>query len=253
MESLSFDSYSYRHLLKAGLDSGYRFLPFDATTLHTAERTCLLRHDIDADMEAALRMARMEAELGVLATYFFMLRSPMYNLFGRANWRMAREIISLGHYAGLHFDQGFRPGEHLDWRAWIALEADILQKTLNVPVKAVSFHQPGPEVLNGKIDTGHLINTYSKEHLPGFEYLSDSNREWRASNPLQVFREGRIDRLQLLIHPMWWIHEKSRTTADVWNAVIIGNFERSQIQLLETERGYGPKRRMMLSGGEDDQ
>lgn len=35
----------------------------------------------------------------------FMLRSPVYNLFSRANWHMASEILSYGHYAGLHFDQ----------------------------------------------------------------------------------------------------------------------------------------------------
>lgn len=251
MKELNFSVDDYHRLVQAGLESGYRFLPFDAAVSNTAEPVCLLRHDIDADVEAALRMANIEAAAGVRATYFFMLRSPIYNLFARENWRMACEIIALGHHAGLHFDGGFDAGDHFGPAGWIALEAEFLSRGLNTPINVVSFHQPSQEVLDEKIDTGRLINTYSKRHLVGFHYLSDSNRQWHAQNPLEIFRARSIDRLHLLIHPMWWMHGDKQRTSDVWNAVILGNLERSQKQLLETERAYGAKRRFVLDGGAD--
>ena len=40
----------------------------------------ILRHDVDLSLDAALRMAELEAEAGAAATYFLMTRSEFYNL-----------------------------------------------------------------------------------------------------------------------------------------------------------------------------
>ena len=52
-------------------------------------------------------MAKIEHKFGVKATYFFMLRSPFYNIFTRANNEAVKEIIKLGHNIGLHYDEGY--------------------------------------------------------------------------------------------------------------------------------------------------
>ncbi len=56
----------------------------------------VLRHDVDQHPASALRMARIEAELGVLSTWYF-------------RWRTARPgvveaIHSQGHSVGLHYE-----------------------------------------------------------------------------------------------------------------------------------------------------
>jgi len=97
-----FSPEGYKEMLKAALASGYNFLSFSDTARFTAEKVCLLRHDIDADLEAARDMALMESRVGVRATYFLMLRSPIYNLFGRANSQFVHQIIAARTLAGAY-------------------------------------------------------------------------------------------------------------------------------------------------------
>lgn len=237
-------------MIATGLHCGYRFLAFDDPERHSSARVCLLRHDVDADMHAAARMAEIEAEIGVRSTYFLMVRSPLYNLFSRANQELASFIVQQGHFIGVHYDQAGAP-KHLTGRESILFEAAMLARTLDVRISVVSFHQPGADVLRGEVDTGHLVNTYSKSDLHGFCYISDSNRQWRSHDPAKVFRDQEVARLHLLVHPMWWMHGDRRSTEEVWDAVLLGNFERAQTQLLATERAYGAKRRILVETDPD--
>jgi hypothetical protein len=229
----SFTRAGYRALLETALASGYQFCPFDDPDSIAADRACFLRHDVDADPGAALELARLEHGLGVEATYFFMLRSPLYNLFGRENDGIVREILSLGHRLGLHQDVAFRPDGRTP-QEWMELERELLERTFGVSVAAVSIHQPaGPVELHG------VVNTYD---LPGFEYVSDSNMAAREPSLWQLLRETRPPRLQLLIHPMWWIGDDPASTEMLWERAILANWERAQRQLLATERAYGEPR-----------
>jgi hypothetical protein len=248
---------SYGSLLAGLRDAGYRFIPFHRDLWEHENpspdmKLCLLRHDIDTDLGAALSMARVENDLNVAATYFVMTRSPLYNLFSRCNHQHVREILAQGHHLGLHFDHGFDAGLQRSAVDQIDLEARFLEDLFEVGVSAVSFHQPGAAVLQGELSTGHRVNTYSKAQLKDFHYLSDSNRVFA---PLDTASTGpdRIESwiraaapwIQILIHPMWWVYQES-STEQVWNRVIESNFERTQQQLLQTERAYGARRRIQL-------
>ncbi len=244
---------NYSEMLENALKFNYKFILFDQARLnYTKERLCLLRHDIDADLDAAYKMAKVEAELGIRATYFLMTRSPVYNLSARFNHQLVQNIISLGHGIGLHYDQGFLPGIHKSEEEWISLESEWLQNVFNVSIDVVSFHQPGPAVLQGNVDTGKRINTYNTEHLSGYKYFSDSNRQFSLiksvngdKSIVDAFENVYPNSFQLLIHPIWWVYE-DKTTEEVWNRVIENNFEMSQKQYIETERAYGCKRALTL-------
>lgn len=243
----------YRAMLSNGLQAGYRFILFNEIPGHADHsKLCLVRHDIDVDMWAALEMAKAEASLGIRSTYFIMTRSPVYNLFARHNHSMVQEIIALGHGIGLHYDQAFNPGAHKPESGWISYEAALLEETFNVTVPVVSFHQPGPAVLQGKVETGSRINTYNPSHLPGFRYFSDSNRQFALLSSFEKertiadsFENIQPNSFQLLIHPMWWVYEDA-TTDEVWDKAIENNFEMSQQQILNTERAYGSRRTLTL-------
>ena len=85
----------------------------------------LWRHDVDISVHRALALARIEADLGVRATYFFTLHSSFYNLLEPAVAARARELLALGHWLGVHFDVAAYDGDleqHVDaeggcWRA----------------------------------------------------------------------------------------------------------------------------------------
>lgn len=240
----------YREILANGLEAGFQFLSYDPEFFgSTNGPECLLRHDIDADMIAALKMAEVEADLGVAATYFFMIRSPIYNLFGRENNEIAQQILSLGHYIGLHYDQGYDALRTLspdETAENIEREAEWMESEFGSQVKAVSFHQPGAVVLEGGISTGKRINTYDKQALADYIYFSDSNRQFALVKPdatgySTALKDQAPKNVQLLIHPMWWVYEDT-STGEVWQRALTTNFEIMQRQLLATERAYGSKR-----------
>lgn len=241
-------------MLAHALKIGYQFVLFnEINKVCGHEKICLLRHDVDADLRAALEMAKVEAKIGTRATYFIMTRSPVYNLSARHNHVMVQEIIALGHGIGLHYDQGFNPGKHKTERDWITLESEWIERCFDIKIEVVSFHQPSAAVLQGKVDTGDRINTYNSAQLPGFQYYSDSNRRFALLSSFKKectiadsFENIQPTSFQLLIHPMWWVYEDA-TTYDVWNRVIVNNFEMSQNQFIETERAYGSRRHLTLN------
>ena len=75
--SCAFDLEHYRELLEAAQAGGYRFAFFDGSP---QPGDLLLRHDVDLSLDAALRMAEVEAAAGARATYFLMTGSVFYNL-----------------------------------------------------------------------------------------------------------------------------------------------------------------------------
>ncbi|WP_448208560.1 hypothetical protein [Azospirillum sp. sgz302134] len=229
----------YAAILRAGLDAGYRFAGFDelAQVRGLSTPACLLRHDCDNDLVAALRMARVEAEAGVHSTWFVMPRSALYNLFSPPNAAIVREILALGHRLALHFDElPFRDATPEVLAAQVERERCWLAEEFGHPVCAVSFHQPSRRVLDNAIILA-CLNTYDRKDMDGFHYLSDSNMNWREGCPGDLFRERRHPKLQLLVHPEWWT-DGQMSQADKWRAMLADNFGLMQRSLLEREATY---------------
>ncbi|WP_417820426.1 hypothetical protein [Terasakiella sp.] len=256
--TIDFSLNGYRQLLETLLQDGFEFIAFDKTAIKQSRKRvdkkyCLLRHDIDADLSAALKLAEVEEDLGVQATYFLMLRSPVYNLLGRHNSQCVEDILKKGHWIGLHYDQGFD-----DLRQWdqektihaIDIESRFIEKQFNIDVTAVSFHQPTIAVLQGGVQTGLRINTYDKNALSGFEYFSDSNRQFGLLEEGKLSDGSLLSHIQLLTHPMWWVYS-DKNTFDVWDRVLEENFYSSQLQLLKTERAFGLKRFISIHSQHD--
>jgi hypothetical protein len=246
-EALPYTRAGYRAALESALARGYAFLPFDDPRRDELEHVCLLRHDVDADPEAAAELARLEAAEGIGATYFVMLRSPLYNLFGRANSELVREILSFGHALGLHYDVCFDDGSGRTLAEGVALERRILEDVFETSVSAVSFHQPTLSAEPPELDLPGVVNANDREQLSGFAYLSDSNKAVRAADLPRLFREAVHPRLQLLVHPLWWVGDDAAATAPaLWDAAILRNWNRVQRQLLGVEAAYGGERQFRI-------
>jgi hypothetical protein len=262
---LPYNIATYIRLIEYASGAGYRFITFDEISKdgrgdfsrqHVDSGLCLLRHDVDADLAAATAMAREEAILGVSSTYFLMLRSPCYNLMSRHSQQFAEKILNFGHHIGLHYDQGFdelRGASGYDTVQAVQREADWLEYLFDCKVSAVSFHQPSATLLQHGVDCGSRINTYDREYLSAFRYISDSNRVF----PLFIDAVDHLSmskalgncypqNIQLLIHPMWWVYDDF-TTQEVWNRALLRNFENMQQQLIATEGAYGSERGLTIT------
>jgi hypothetical protein len=242
----SFTLVGYEAMLIEGLKSNYDFLDFRNVNNETSKKICYLRHDVDADVSAALKVAQIECNLGIRATYFFMLRSPLYNLFSRTNQRYVEKILNLNHNLGLHFDENFSCQYDIPLQELVAKELEMLELNFGIKTNVVSFHQPSDRILMNNIKLTNVIHTYDKELFSGIHYVSDSNKNWRSVHPFNIFKKSIYNKIQLLIHPMWWVQPKNIKTRAVWKKTLINNFEQTQKQLVETEDAFGKAFRIKL-------
>jgi hypothetical protein len=199
-------TYSYYAELVSRLCETYRFAAFPEGKVKykTGSPLLIMRHDIDMDMEAALRLSVLENELGIHSTYFFLVRCPLYNVFDGTTAEQIKQILNTGHHFGLHFDCSLYPDiDASNLSDYVLRECDLLERFFRYSIDAVSFHRPGRLELSGT-ELERLPNSYERVFLEQFEYFSDSRGNWARGNPLYsaAFKEKK--NLHIAIHPIWW-------------------------------------------------
>lgn len=196
----------YRRLLDLARQR-YAFRLYD--DFRPDETFVLWRHDLDFSISDALPLARMEADAGIRATYFVHLNGDFYNPLTRENLDQLGAIAALGHAIGLHFDFGHhRIADEATLRARLRADAERLRAESGLPVRAFSFHNPGPSALayDGESYEG-LVNTYSRYFRRDVAYCSDSNGHWAHERLAEVLERTPQRPLQVLTHPTWWSAE----------------------------------------------
>jgi hypothetical protein len=180
--SCGFSLEHYGELLEAAKGGGYRFVPFEQPP---APGEILLRHDVDLSLDAALRLAELEAEAEAPATYFLMTQSVFYNLASPQGTRAINRLRELGHQVGLH---AVWPGAELDERF--------------DPV--VAWHNPDPDYMSQGVDG--FVNVMQPPWFDPDHYRSDSNQQWRYGCPHGELARAEFAWLQLLTHPEIWVY-----------------------------------------------
>jgi hypothetical protein len=213
----------YQNLLSLALEKQYKFV--DYSNLHSFHNSILLRHDVDSELWHCLPMARIEHSLGVRATYFLMFRSNSYNLFCVESLHVVKELIDLGHSIGLHYMGELSENDFIEEiQTKVLWEVGVMEKEFGVKIHSVSFHQPTDKILKNSIFIGDLVNTYNKEQLKDFYYISDSNMNWRGNDPIEMIQSKKYNKIQFLIHPMWWT-EKEMDLLAKWKTVLQKNMK----------------------------
>jgi hypothetical protein len=202
-------TYDYYSEFVSRLREVYQFVTFSEGKGDqiTESPLLIMRHDIDMDLEAAVRMSSLEKDLGIFSTYFFMLRCPLYNVFSDSGAELLKEILSAGHQLGLHFDCALYQDITVDkLNAYISKECELLERFFEHPVGAVSFHRPGNLELSG-VELEKWPNSYERVFLEKFKYFSDSRGIWGHGNPIESEAFYKRENLHILTHPIWWTSE----------------------------------------------
>jgi hypothetical protein len=208
--SCEFSLEHYGGLMDAAKAGGYRFAFFDA---EPESGDLLLRHDVDLSLDAAVRLAELEAEAGVAATYFLMTQSVFYNLASPEGLRALNRLRELGHGVGLH---AVWPGAELDERF--------------DPV--VAWHNPNHDYMSEPLEG--VVNVMQPPFFDPDHYRSDSNQRWRHGCPHEELARGEFAWLQLLTHPEIWVYPGS-TMRETMNAMLEAERER-RLALLAEDR-----------------
>jgi hypothetical protein len=178
--SCDFSLSHYRDLLAAARAGGYRWSGFDVAP---SAGDLILRHDVDLSLDAALRMAEVEAAEGAWSTWFLMTRSVFYNLASNEGVLAIERLRSLGH----------RVAHHAVWP-----DVDLDERFDRV----VAWHNPDPEYMRAPIDGA--VNVMEAPFFDPEHYRSDSNQHWRNGCPHAELADGEFEWLQLLTHPEIW-------------------------------------------------
>jgi hypothetical protein len=206
--SCAFSLEHYRELLAAAKQGGYRFSSFE----HEPQPgDVLLRHDVDLSLDAALRLAELEAEAKAPATYFLMTQSVFYNLASSEGVRSINRLRELGHSVGLH---AVWPGAEWDERF--------------DPVLA--WHNPEPDYMSQAVDG--FVNVMQPPFFDPDHYRSDSNQSWRHGCPHEALAAGEFEWLQLLTHPEIWVYPGD-SMGETMDAMLDAEHERRRGLLAE--------------------
>ena len=164
------------------------------------ENGILLRHDVDFDLAAAHRLAVLEHEHDVRATFFVRTASATYNPMSAANrWKLV-DMARMGFEIALHFDPsiyGDVSEEVLQGR--VRQECAILESIVDCPVTSLSLHNPS---VHGQyvLFPGYL-NAYDPRVFSPDMYISDSRMEFRQ-DIYEFVERAKVSPIQVLLHPL---------------------------------------------------
>jgi hypothetical protein len=215
----------YRRLLTLALSQGYALVSLESwlanPEVHAGRDVVVVRHDVDQCPASALRMAAIEAELGVRSTWYFRWRT--------AQPAVVREISEAGHAVGLHYETLTR---ELLRRGLAATEATALIPEARLllrdelaafaerhgPVRSACPHGDTriPGVHNGVLLRGEDLSTYglrweanaAVSRLPLDVWLTDRSSaegHWKDGlDPVDLLIDRRSPILAV-VHPNNWV------------------------------------------------
>jgi hypothetical protein len=189
-----------------------------------------MRHDVDHNLEHAVKFARWEAERGWRSTYF-VLHSAWYFDGGKTFRDQLRELEQLGHEIGIHNnavalarDDGPDPQhiraadilrtaiDTLEWEPGGTLERRVLGAAAHGDVRCDTYgvhNNDMWEEAGGEFLLSQFGLTYEAYflHKPNW-YISDNGGRWEPPLPLE-HRPGK--QTSMLIHPCHWDIDKETT------------------------------------------
>jgi hypothetical protein len=137
------------------------------------------RHDVDRKPDKSLKMAQLESEHGVKATYYFRMKPESYNE------DIIKEIIKLGHEIGYHYESLCdSKGDYV-----LGLE-DFKQNLAKLrklyPVKKIAMHgRPTSPYDSRDLWIKYDYREFGIEYEPYFDtdynevlYITDAGRAW---------------------------------------------------------------------------
>ena len=251
---LDFTLDTYRALLEAFLQAGYRVLTFEqycnlrAGGEQTAEKKfpiegdlegpyLILRHDVDRLPQNSLRTAEIEHALGVQATYYFRVYPKQAD-----EQHYIRSIAALGHEVGYHYeDMSIAKGETSAAYAHFVSSLGYLRGFY--PVRTICMHGAPTSQWDGK----DLWKHYDYRALgiigePYFDtpfgevfYLTDTGRCWDG------YRYSVRDKIP--VHQARWTAEGLvyHRSADILRALQQGTFPNRLMMTTHPQRWTNSK------------
>jgi hypothetical protein len=169
----------YKKLLHALINQGYQFQSFEAYLKNPKERVILLRHDVDDRKLHSLEFAKIQAELGIVGTYYFRVVPKSFDK------QVIQEIHKLGHEIGYHYeDMDFAKGNPDEAIKYFKKHLEKLRAV--APIQTICMHgSPKSKYDNKDVWQKYDYKKYDIVGEPYFDlnfddmaYYTDTGRMW---------------------------------------------------------------------------
>ena len=223
----------YRELLLALQGSGYELMRYDEFCGgKRAEKMIVIRHDVDRSVERARRLARVENEMGVKASYYFREKFIGDDVVC---------IVSLGHEVGYHYEELVTEKGDVE-RAYARFMRNVCALRELADVRTITMH--GSPM--SRFDSKDMWRVYDYKKLgligePQIDvdwnemfYLTDTGWSWNG-----VSRRDKVAERALVWKTKGWVYEK---TDDVIRALKEGSFPNRVMMTTHPQRwadGWG--------------
>ena len=181
MKDRDFTVRKYSELLDAFKEAGYSFQRVEDFIQKPNAQVVVLRHDVDLRNWAAIRLAKLEARLGIKSTYYFRIGPQSYNP------KIIKQIVDLGHEIGYHYEDLATCNGDID-KAIHSFEKNLTKIRYFYPVKTVCMHGSSGSPYDNrdlwnyyKLEDFNLIcEPYISLDYNKVFYLSDTGRRWNG-------------------------------------------------------------------------
>ena len=199
----------------------YKFIFFNES--RDNQKYIILRHDIDFGIiKDVYELAKIEKKYDIKSTYFFMMRNPFYNMLEKKNFNMVNQIINMGHSIGLHFDVSFYNNRDKDSIINnIEKEIDLFFRIFDYKIYYVSFHKPLSYLIKQDFSIDKKFESvYNRKYFKDIKYMSDSCGRWRGPSIIELLKQNKYNKIQLLTHPGLWMENKGVLLKDRINNLV---------------------------------
>ena len=177
---MDFTIKKYSELIRSFLVAGYQLVGVNQyLTTYPDGKVIVLRHDVDEQPQNALNMARVEASMGVNATYYFrrVRKSDHPDII--------RAIKDLGHEIGYHYEDLSMNGGEME-RAIQSFGKNLEYFRQYYPVQTVCMHGSSSSQYDNRAiwekvrleDYGLIGEPYLSFDFNTLFYLTDTGYSW---------------------------------------------------------------------------
>ncbi len=226
---------TYRQLIETIVNSGYTTTNVHDHFRSPSERSIILRHDVDRVVELALKMASLEHEFGISATYYFRHIDDVFDPDAM------RKIADMGHEVGFHYEVMDKAKGDVD-RAIQIFDEELADFKAIVDVDTACMHgNPLASWSNRDLwekndfrEHGIIGEPYLSIDYEKVMYLTDTGRTWADRNirvkdvigdgsgcgssqfagllcnisstgdVMELIRSEQVSQICLLVHPNRW-------------------------------------------------
>lgn len=171
-----FTYFTYRELLGSIKEQGFEFQTIAEFLTKSNDRAMILRHDVDSWPSNALKMAKIENEVGIKATYYFRI-SPL-----SFKKKIINSIKEFGHEIGYHYeDLSSNNGDYS--KAIQSFEQNLHMLQELYPIKTIAMH--------GKpLSKWNNLDLWKKYNFRHFDIIGESYLSFDFNNMLYLTDTG---------------------------------------------------------------